>query len=321
MGDIEFVPPAMGWVDDQVAVWAAVKALEDGGNGPATFKAAAPRLLAAGAAEDDPVFFWDAEEKVLGRRLSSWDQKSVGSCVSFGCGRAVQDLMLWEIAALGDEEWPGAEVATEPIYGGSRVEVGNRQIRGDGSVGAWAAKWVKDWGVLLRKVYGQYDLTSYSESRCRQWGDAGCPDVLEPEAKKHPVTAVAMVQTGDEVWAAIGGGKPVSIASNQGFTTRLVNGFCEPSGEWGHQMCVRGRFVHPTRGRCGVIQNSWGNYLPGDRVIDVLVGGAVKKVELPEGCFATTLAVLDRIARQKDSFAYAGFAGWKTTKLTWNPLA
>lgn len=321
----EFVPPPGGWVDDQQAVWATKERLEKTGNGPAVFAFAAPHLKAA--ADDEPVFLWQAERTRFGKLLDSWDQGQTGACVSFGCGRAVQDVILVEAEAAG-ASWPGAEVATEPIYGGSRVEVGGGQLRGsDGSVGAWAADWVRKWGILLRQVYteaaGTFDLTKYSESRARQWGDAGCPDPLEPEAKLHPVSAVALVRDAGELWAALGGGKGVSIASNQGFNyQRDADGFCAPSGVWMHQMCARGKFIHPTRGKCFVIQNSWGNYLTTNAAVRVKLPDGTQRTEpLPQGCFAVDWTVADRMVRQQDSWAYAGVKGWEPVKLTWNPLA
>lgn len=327
MAEETFVPPPMGWIDDQNAVWAAAGRLETAGNGPAVFAFAAPALKAAGVADDEPTFLWMAERKVLGRLLPSWDQKSVGSCVSFGCGRAVQDVLLQEVAT-GAGTWPGAEVATEPIYAGSRVEVGGGQLSGsDGSVGAWAAEWVRKWGVLLCREYdlgGQrYDLTTYSEARARQWGDAGCPDPLEPEARLHPVTATAMVRDAGELWAAVGGGKGVSVASSQGFAmSRDPDGFCAPAGVWMHQMCVRGKFVHPQRGKCFVIQNSWGNYLKSYASIRVRLPSGEMVVEpLPDGCFAVDWQTADRMVRQQDSWAFAGLKGWAAVRLTYNPLA
>lgn len=308
-----------GWVPKPEEVWKTVKFLEEQtDNGPALFAQAAPNLM-ADLDDEDPVFFWDFEEKVLGKRLNSWNQLQVGSCVAFGCGRAVQDLMLIQIAAGSHELFP-AEVATEPIYGGSRVEVGGGQINGDGSVGAWAARWVKEWGVLLRQKYGSYDLLKYDEARCRDYGRRGCPDPLEPEAKKHPVKSTAMVRTGDELWAALGAYKPVSVASMQGFTTTLREGYCEPSGQWAHQMFLRARFVSPKRGKSVVIQNSWGDgYLSGERFVDVQTKNGVMRVELPGGAFATTLATAHKMVSQEDSFAYAGLDGWKKTFVDHTP--
>lgn len=283
----------------------------------ARLAAVAPDLLAAD--DDKTVLFWKNEERVLGKLLDCWNQSSVGSCVSHGWGRGVQDLMLHEIAAGEPEEWPGAEVCREAIYGGSRVEVGGGRIRGDGSVGEWAAKWVKNWGIILYAKYGSVDLTDgYRVDRCRKWGDSGCPDALEPEAKKHPVTDVALVMTAAEAWAAVGGGKPVAVCSDVGYDSPLVEGFCRRSGSWAHCMVVRGRFLHPTRGKSFVIGNSWGDYLAGrgDPTVRTADAGDVR---LPPGSFAVTAADLESMLRQQDSYAMAGLTGWRKTRVDHTP--
>ncbi len=318
-GVAEFVPPTFGWVNDQSAVWKTMHALEKEGN-KALFSDAAPHLMMGD--DNAPIFFWEAEEKVLGAKQPSFNQGQVGSCVGNGWARGCQDLMLWQVASGTVDKYPDYGVDVCSIYGGSRVEIGGGQISGDGSVGAWAAKWVSQWGILLRKVYTvgskTYDLTNYSESRCRQYGNYGCPDDLEPEAREHPVTSVAMVRTADEAWAAIGAGKPIPICSDRGFSMRYNQGFCEPSGTWNHCMVIRGRFIHPTRGKCFVIQNSWGDtYISGgDNRIQVEGKGSV---ELPGGAFATTFDVVDYIVRQQDSFAIAGLKGWQRERIDHTP--
>lgn len=305
-----FIGP-QGWVDDPAEVNRTINMI--------TMRQGVPAYFVLGGTstqvgEDETVLFWEAERKVLGRILSSWNQGSVGSCVSFGYGRAAQDLMLIEISRGDPEEWPGAEIATEPIYAGSRVEVGGGRIRGDGSVGAWAAEWVRRWGILIRKQYGSHDLSRYSESRCRSWGLSGCPDDLEPIAREHPIKTVGIVGSGDEAWQAIGNGYPIPVCSGQGFTNRLVDGFCEPYGSWAHCMCIRGRFVSAKKGKSFVIQNSWGSYLSGDNKITDIHG---KTFELPEGCFATTANVVDRMVRQRDSFALSNLDGFVSRRLNW----
>jgi hypothetical protein len=304
-----------GWVPRPAAVEAVLRELRRAGK-PATVEEI-PQLVGLYGSTDDPVFMWDAEVKQFGRVLPSWDQGQVGTCVSFGYARGVQDLLLNEVHFLGHaERWPDAEIATEPIYALSRVEVGGGGLDGDGSVGAWAAKAVRQWGMLLRKSYAAggrtYDLSRYSESLSRQWGDAGLPDALEPEAKLHPVTEVALVTTAEGLWAAIGARKAVPVCSMQGFaTTRDADGYCARQGQWAHCMLYRGRFVHPTKGKSVVIQNSWGGYLRGpDQVKYKDADGQVKTFTLPEGCFCVPLTVAAEAIREGDTFALAGFTGW-----------
>lgn len=313
---------ATGWVEDKDAV--ARKTSEWRAMGrPVTLTEAAPRLIVGEAADDTPIFLWTHEAKVLGRQLDTWNQKAVGSCVGFGNGRGAQDLLLAEIAAGEPERWPGAEVAPEVIYGGSRVEIGGGQINGDGSVGIWAADWLVKYGVVVRGVYGSLDLSRYDEATCRRLGSGGIPSDLELLATAHPVRAVAMVRTAAEGWAAVGAGKPIAVCSNRGFTTRRnTDGTCDPSGVWNHCMSVRGRYIEPrNRRRMVVIGNSWGDYLgSANSVIEfVAESGTVGSIALPSGCFATTLEVLAGMLGQEDSFALAGLTGWTVTRVDWMP--
>jgi hypothetical protein len=298
-----------GWVDDPAAVQTALAQIQISQGLPPYFG----RIARDAISSDDgkPVFMWEAEAKVLGSVIPSWDQGSVGCCVSFGWGRGVQDLMLTQIAAGGDA-WPGHQVATEPIYGGSRVEIGNNRIRGDGSVGAWAAQWVSKYGILFRRQYPNVDLSAYSQSLTRQWGRQGIPGALENVAKQHPVKTVALVQTSDELWAALGSGYPVPVCSNVGYEgTPPADGVMSPSGTWGHCMVFRARYTSPTRGKCFVIQNSWGNYLKTPLVVTDATRG---QVTLPEGCFAVTAASAQTMLAQGDSFAISSFQGFPAQK-------
>lgn len=306
---------SQGWVpptDDETTE--AIEAIEAFQQMPAQFS----RVARAAIEGDDnrPVFFWEWEKKVLGEVLPSWNQNPAGTCVSFGWGRGAQDLILGQIASGANEKWPGAQVATEPIYGGSRIEVGRGQIRGDGSVGAWAARWVQKWGILFRQKYGAHDLSKYSVPISRSWGLRGVPDELEPIAREHPVRTVAMVTTAEELWSAIGNGYPVPVCSNFGFEgSPPASGIMEPRGSWAHCMLFRGRFEHPTAGRCVVIQNSWGRYIRRLTVDAKMPDGTTAKVELPEGCFAVRLAVAGRMCAQRDTFAMSSFKGFPAKKI------
>lgn len=231
------------------------------------------------------------------------------NCVSFGWGRGANDL-LNIMAAAGVISLPEAEVATEPIYGGSRVEVGGGRIRGDGSVGAWAAKWCLNWGLLLRKIYSKYSLERYSESLSRQWGRSGVPDELEPIAKQFPIKSVAQCNSVEEAWKGLGSGYILPICSNVGFASPYVDGFCARKGSWNHCMVVRGRVVAKHRGsntRAYACQNSWGGYIKGEPYFTDADGN---RERLPEGCFLMTENDLGAILRQTDSFLISDVQGF-----------
>lgn len=277
------------------------------------FADAAPFLRDSGEGKD--VFFWEAEQQILNKVLPSWNQGGVGSCVSFGWGRGVQDLLLCEIASGELEEWPGAEVATEPIYGGSRVEIGGGRISGDGSVGAWAADYVAKYGILFRQKYGSHDLSVYSESKCREYGRRGVPDDLEPIAREHPVKTVSLCASANEARDALANLYPVPVCSNQGFSsTRDANGVCRAQGSWAHCMTLRGYGTLKGGRPIFVIQNSWGDYVHGPDVLRLESG---KEVKLPMGCFGAEFDVVDRMLRGRDSFAISGFVGFKARNIPW----
>lgn len=302
---ITYVPDGaeFGWVDDPVAVSAIVDAM------PIKDFADTPAYGYADEELPDHVYLWDFAKQATGDVLPTRNQGQVGSCVSFGCCSAIEHVMCVEIAQGQNEEFQ--PLIQEIVYGGSRVEIGNGSLgRGDGSIGAWAAKFVNTYGILNRGVFldGKYDLTNYSQSLCRQWGASGVPNDLEPLVKQHPVKSTTKISDWNSCKKALAQGYALSIASNQGFTTsRDKNGICRPSGTWNHQMAVIGYTTIESQ-EYGFILNSWGNYMgssnrgPGDA---------------PVGGFYAHSSVIDRMLKQGDSFCYSGVEGFPLRKLRW----
>lgn len=143
--------------------------------------------------------------------------------------------MLIQIA-LGNtnETWPGNQVACEPIYGGSRCNVGGWYgSYEDGSTGAYAADWLRKWGVIL---YGPEGLEgSYDTARCREWGAKGVNEKYQEIARKHPIKTMTRVTTANAARDAIANGYPVCICGSKGRTMqRRKNGFCPVEGTWYH---------------------------------------------------------------------------------------
>lgn len=231
---------------------------------------------------------------------------AVHNCVSMGGARAVDILRAVQVAA-GHGSWRG-ETATEPLYAFGRIEVGGGRLgNSDGSVGAWQADACKRYGTLIRAVYGQYDLTTYSAQRAREWGapGRGVPDALEPTAREHLVRTVSLVTTWEELCDAIASGYPVTVASNQGFTkVRDSQGFARASGNWPHQMCFIGvDDLSARKGAC--IDNSWGdNWISGPRTY-----------EQPKGSFWVDKATVESMLRAQDSWAYSDYVGFPAKKL------
>jgi len=260
-----------------------------------------------GAGKGKRTLLYQALYKAVGGK-DKWRPRfqTIGDCVSMGAGGAVDILRALEFV-MNKSEYI-AETATEPIYAGSRVEIGKGQLgNGDGSVGAWAAEWVKRGGTLVRQKYGKIDLSVYDGNRAKQWGapDAGCPDDLEPESRKHLVKTISLVTTFSELCDAIAAGYPVTVASNQGFTNvRDKAGFLRPSGNWGHQMVFIA--ADDESGRPGALcQNSWGpDWVSGPTTFDQ-----------PLGSFWIDAEVIERnMLSMQDSWAYSDLDGYPVKK-------
>jgi hypothetical protein len=295
-------PLAFGWVDDPLAVRAASADLPFA-------RFCHTDAFAARHDGPDDVFLWDACRTVTGDLLPPRNQKGVGACVGFGTAAAVEHLMCVQIANGSDEEF--RELAPEMIYAGSRVEIGGGRVRGDGSIGAWAARFVNEYGVVPRDVYGSHDLREYDEERCREFGRTGVPDELEPLAREHPVQSVANVRTWDECRAAVRNGYPLIVCSSQGFTmTRDADGFCSPRGRWYHCLAVVG--VRGGKRPGAFLLNCWGPNThtgprgPGD--------------PSPAGFWAEAW-VVDRMLRQGDSWAFSDVVGFPPRRLAWRRMA
>lgn len=291
---------ANGWVNDPDAVEAVVSQL------PYKSFADTPAFGFAEGDMPDHVYLWEAAIEATGKLLPPFSQGQIGSCVSFGTNRAVEYSMCVEIVKEKNEEFK--HIAQEVTYGGSRVEVGGGRLRGDGSIGAWAAKFVKDWGIVARDKYGNYDLTKYSESTCRRFGNDGVPSDLEAEARKHPVKETVMVASWEQAKKALVQGYGISVCSGYGFSMkRDENGICMPRGSWAHCMCLCG-FATINGKEYGRIDNSWG---PSAHTGPVGPGNPG-----PEGFYAPA-ATIDKMLKEKDSFAFSCVEGFPLRKLNW----
>lgn len=235
------------------------------------------------------------------------EKQGIGDCVSWAWAHSawIASSVDWSEGEIGE---PPAFPCTEAIYGGSRCEARGRDYAGfsDGSYGAAAARWLKDWGVLSRGQYEDFDLREYSSKRAKDWGAYGAGGkgntYIDDLAKKHPATAVALVTSFEEAAAAIESGFPVAVCSGQGFSkSRDAQGFCRPQGSWAHAMC----FCSVRYGdRPGLLcLNSWGpNWVDGPRWPE----------DMPEGSFWVDKETVNKmLGRYEDSFAVGGVTGFK----------
>lgn len=288
-------PLFQGWVEDKEAVDSVQdkQAFKSFGETPAG-------RVVLGEEEKD-VFLWDACRKVTGDILPARNQGQVGSCVSFGTASAIEHLLCVQIVLNGNKT-QYKDLAQEVIYGGSRVQIGGGRIRGDGSVGAWAADFVQKYGVVARDAE---ELGQYSESRCREWGRSGVPDKYLKIAKESPVKSVVLVKNSGEAKKSIRQRYPIAVCSNQGFSfQRDKDGFAAPKGTWAHCMAIVGYTQEPRPGF--FILNSWGD--------KIHTGPLGKGNPSPAGFWADE-KVVDRMLAQGDSWAFSDAVGFPARKI------
>jgi len=201
-----------------------------------------------------------ALERATGRAFVPHNQ-GAPDCVSHASALAVDLLNAVQIITRREPYRWVAPTATEPIYGGSRVEIGH-YTDGDGSTGHWAAEWLASYGVLLRKRYPGYDFSEYSADLALKLGQEGCPDSLEPVAKLHPVKKTAICTSYEQLCDCIYNGYPVMVCSDVGFG----NGHCRRDREgflrrrawpWPHAM-VFGAYDDEYKRPGALCFNSWG---------------------------------------------------------------
>ncbi len=290
-----------GWVDDPDAVGEVVSGLEFQAFG------ATPAAEIRFADIPESVHGWKIYKNATGHDWPEFSQGDIGSCVSFGTTQAL--LFSMSVERMSGQSEMVLTPCMEAIYGGSRVEVGGGKLRGDGSIGAWAAKWIKEWGIIPQGVVGEYDLSQYQVNRCREWGNKGVPDILEPIAKEHPIADFVPVMTFENACKALASGYGINVCSRQGFEMkRDAEGFCKPEGSWAHSMA----FIGYQKGkRPGLfIVNSWGSKTttgptPGD---------------FPRSGWWVDASVADRMLRAGDSFAYADVKGFPIRKIDWGTI-
>lgn len=292
-----------GWQSDPEAVEAVAATL------PVKRFADSPAFKMFRGKDTTNVLLSDACKKVTGAHLPARDQGNVGCCVGFGSTSAVEYLICVEIVqALNAGQPPPSEfrpLVQEAAYGGSRVEIGQGKLgRGDGSVTAWAGKWYQQYGALARDKYGSLDLTSYSESRARQWGKNGVPDNLEHIARQSPVKSITLAKSADEVAKAIRQGYTVAVGSGVGFGNsgpwhRDKDGFLKASGQWGHCMAVVG--VRGDARKGFLFLNSWGNDW---------ISGPTGGFDMPPGSFWVDWKTADKMFAEGDCVIFGDAAGF-----------
>lgn len=251
------------------------------------------------------------QEELESGRLNSLDQKNFGFCVGFSGALCVDTLKACDIYVRNQQEvW---KIRSNPI---AIYSLGRHDNRGsyDGSSGAWQTAAYNKYGTLFRLKYDSYDLINLDDGNIgRQWASKGIPKDLLKFAEEHKIISCALVRTIDEAKAAISNGYPITICAAASYgNTRDRDGFIKLSGRaWNHSMTVNA-YRSVSSGREGfLITNSWGNNW---------CGGPIYPNDQPHGSFWVTPEDLLFHLQQNDSYAIAGFEGFKKRSLKWDEI-
>jgi hypothetical protein len=246
-------------------------------------------------------------EERTGHPLPVWKQEAP-DCVGQAFALAVTIRMAIQPTDFRSDCLP-AYAAVEPIYGGSRVEIGYHlekeedQFKNNGTLGIWAAKWLRHYGVLLRKQYGMHDLTEYTGTRSINWGrrtdfmneGTGVPDVLEQEAKAFPVNHVFDICTYGDARFILHQGFPIAACTSIMFSRqRDEDGFCSRlETKENHCFCIVG--VDEQHDRPGLL-------VCDSRGRDRVTGGQLRHNQ-PPGSFWITPKDAEAVFNQEESYA------------------
>jgi hypothetical protein len=190
------------------------------------------------------------------------ERQTTGDCVSHSTRNAVDITRAVEIKN-GEREDFMARGATEAIYQ-------SRSHSGQGMTCSGAARYVhQNGGLLVRKDYGDVDLSKYNSSLGAK---KRIPNsIYKTEAQKHQVKTISNVRTVEEARDALANGYALSVCSGYGFSSRRdSNGIAKKSGSWAHAMAWIA--CDDTKERLNetlfLVQNSWGIWNTGPKVHD-----------------------------------------------------
>lgn len=224
-----------------------------------------------------------------------------GDCVSHATRNAIDITRSCEIIN-GEREDFVARGATEAIYG-------SRGHGGEGMTCSGAASFVhKNGGILLRKKYGEYDLSEYSAIGGR-WGRSGVPHELVQEANKHVVKTISLINTVEQARDALANCYSIAVCSNSGFSSRRdKHGIANRSGNWGHAMAWIGMDdTHEIYNETlFLVQNSWGIWNNGD-----------KRHDQPDGSFWIRERDAAEMLNQNGSWVFSDVNGFPPRKVNW----
>ena len=224
--------------------------------------------------------------------------QQIGDCVSFGHAHAL-DLLDTVECYVGELDISAIRRhCTEFIYGMARKISGDLGPF-DGSYGGAAVKALTTAGYLSYGEMGDLgEPTTYSGRRAKQYGRTGPTPQEEELAGTHKLQAAALLESTDDLIAALQNGHPCTICTERGFSMqRDKQGFCKMQGRWGHCMFISAyRADRPG----GLVMQSWGPDQP----------TGPTDLDQPSWSFWAELGDLARIIAEGDSWALSGSPGF-----------
>jgi hypothetical protein len=224
------------------------------------------------------------------------------NCVSHSTRNAIDVTRSCEIIN-GEREEFVARGATEGIYG-------SRGHGGEGMTCSGAARFVnQNGGILLRKKYGDIDLSSYQGRLGSSWGSRGVPKSLIEIAQKNKVKTVSLINTVEQARDAIANGYCISVCSMFGFSSRRDKyGIASQSGSWAHAMAWVGMDdTHEIYNETlFLVQNSWGVWNSGPT-----------RHDQPEGSFWIREKDAAGMLSANGSWVFSDVEGFPPRKVEW----
>ena len=229
------------------------------------------------------------------------ERQTTGDCVAHATRNAVDITRAVEIDIDGQKEDFVARGASEAIYQ-------SRGHRGQGMTCSEAARYVhQNGGILIRKNYGDVDLSQYNSTLGAKHRIPN--SVYKDEAQKHQVKTISNIRTVEEARDALANGYSLSVCSGYGFSSRRdKNGIAKRSQGWNHAMawigCDDSREIY--RETLFLVQNSWGVWNSGP-----------KRLGQPDGSFW----IRERDARGMLSgggaWVFSNVDGFPSRKIEW----
>ncbi len=188
----------------------------------------------------------------------SEENQTTGDCVSMGDRNARDTTRSVEIHIKNEPEEYFARGATEPTYG-------ERGHTGQGMDPGRAAKFVRDYGFLVRQNYPELglDLRKYNANIGIAWGRSGTPASVKAECKKHGVGQLVVPRTMEQVYDALANGYAGHSGQSWGTSAKTGSDGINrgPGPRWGHDMATVG-YVKASAGiwkeNVLIVPNSWG---------------------------------------------------------------